>query len=333
MVWMRVYRHWFFTLLEFVPIALVLIQLFSPPVASIPLGSVEAGLAQVAIEDDDPLRDFLSSVTNITLQRRYGLRVNDIDDVYLTSAPYEDEAAGAKRQEPGESSMLRPSWFTSTLMARRLLAYSTIGTVSTVFPPILPSDSSHGVPPVASMPISLPEYIADCEGALSVSGDDSSEGNPIFLGLYISTTFRNAAAGSNISLSIDWWNHLNQTAPLYPDFPLSAVGLPRLSLIGYVAPLTVPLPKETEATLETCYLAVHPDAKAWLPGSPSSPHAGFWARMAVTQAYWIGGFGDTQQIGWINMTEWTGIRRKRSLPGIGDERGWDDVTLPGEKGC
>ena len=320
-------------LLEFVPIALVLIQLFSPPVASIPLqGSVlEDGSAQVAIEDDDPLKDFVSSATNITLERRYGLHVNDIDDVYLTSPLHEDEAAGAKRREPGESSMLRPSWFTSTLMARRLLAFSTIGTVSTVFPPILPADSR--IPPaVASMSISLPEYIADCEETLSVSGDDNSEGNPIFLGLYISTTFRNAAAGSNISLSIDWWNHLNQTAPLYPGFPLSAVGLPRLSLIGYVALLTVPLPKETEAALETCYLAVHPDARAWLPGSPSSPHAGFWARMVVTQAYWIGGFGDTQQIGWINMTEWTGIRRKRSLPGIGDGRGWDDVTLPGEKG-
>ncbi|KAN0072386.1 hypothetical protein V8E54_009315 [Elaphomyces granulatus] len=217
-------------LLKFVPIALVLIQLFPPPVASIPLGSVlEDGSAQVAIEDDDPLKDFVSA-TNITLERHYGLRVNDIDDVYLTSALHEDEATGAKRQEPGESSMLRPSWFASTLMARRLLAFSTIGTVSTVFPPILLADS-HIAPAVASMPISLLEYIADCEETLSVSGDDNSEGNPIFLGLYISTTFRNAAAGSNISLSIDWWNHLNQTAPLYPGFPLSAVGLPRLSLL------------------------------------------------------------------------------------------------------
>ena len=65
MVWMRVYRHWFFMLLEFVPMALVLIQLFSSPVASIPLGSVlEDGSAQVAIEDDDPLKDFVSSATN-----------------------------------------------------------------------------------------------------------------------------------------------------------------------------------------------------------------------------------------------------------------------------
>ena len=325
------YRHWFFTLLEIVPIALVLVQLFFPLVASIPLSSVEDGSVQMAIEDDDPLKDFVSSVTNHTLERRYGLRVNDIDDVYLISASHKDESAESKRQEAGESSML-PSWFASALMARRLLAFSTIGSVSTVYPHGLQSDS-RAPPAVAGMPISLPEYIADCEESLSVDGDDNGEGNPIFLGLYVSTTFRNAAAGSNISLSIDWWNHLNQTAPLYPDFPLSAVGLPRLSLIGYVDPLTIPLPKDTEAALETCYLAAHPDAKAWLPGSPSSPHAGFWARMAVTQAYWIGGFGDTQRIGWINMTEWTGIRRKGSLPGIGDGRGWDDIKLPGEKGC
>ena len=93
-------------LLEFVPMALVLIQLFSPPVASIPLGSVlEDGSAQVAIEDDDPLKDFVSSATNIT---RYGLRVNDIDDVYLTSALHEDEAAGsgARRIEHASSVMV-----------------------------------------------------------------------------------------------------------------------------------------------------------------------------------------------------------------------------------
>lgn len=84
-------------------------------------------------------------------------------------------------------------------------------------------------------------------------------------------------------------------------------------------------------SLEKCFLSAHPDAKAWLPGAPGSPHSSFWARLVVTQVYWIGGFGDVQQIGWMNVSEWKGIRRGGSLPGIGDGRGWEDVRLPGEK--
>lgn len=86
-----------------------------------------------------------------------------------------------------------------------------------------------------------------------------------------------------------------------------------------------------EEALEKCFLAAHPDAEAWLPNKKGSPHASFWARMVVNRVYWIGGFGDVQHIGWMNVTEWRGIRREKSLPGIGDGRGWEDVRLPGEK--
>ncbi|KAL1849518.1 hypothetical protein Plec18167_003121 [Paecilomyces lecythidis] len=223
----------------------------------------------------------------------------------------------------------RPSWWVSTLRARRLLALAKTGVVSTVFPDRIPPNS-YTPPDVAGVSVPLPEYVADCDEALP--DGNGGDGSPTFVGLKISTTFRNTAAGSNISLSLDWWDHLDETRPIYPGFPLSPAGLPRVTLFGYVVPFETPLPKGTQRALESCYLAKHPDSRVWLPGQRFSPHESFWAKMVVTHAYWIGGFGDTQQIGWINLTEWSGIRRKGSLPGVGDGRGWDDVRLPGEPG-
>lgn len=251
-----------------------------------------------------------------------------------------------------DSISYRPSWFTSVLLARRLLALSTSGAVSTIFPDPLPP-SSHAPVSVAGHSISLREYIADCDEYLlpnsaSQNSRTKSEGheqdgeeeggNPTFLALNVGTTFRNVRAGSNnLSLSIDWWDHVYDAGPVYPGFPLSEAGLPRVTLLGYLEPYTntshvkhsSPSDGGTSA-LEECYLRAHPDAKAWLPGRKGSPHSSYWAKMVVTHVYWIGGFGDVQQIGWMNVTEWKGVRRSRSSDGIGDGRGWDDVRLPGE---
>ncbi|KAL1981318.1 hypothetical protein VTN96DRAFT_2811 [Rasamsonia emersonii] len=321
--------------LKLLLISSVLVVLFSLQVSGVPLGGSDNGLQdQTLLKDDDPLKDFVTSVANEkedpTLassppKPRFSIRINSQDDVYIDPG-HHNEAVQQDQQEMTITT--RPSWFTSTLMARRLLALSKFGVASTIYPP--PSPNTRVPPALAGQSISLPEYIADCEEALLDADDGGPQGNPILLGLYVSTTFQNAAAGSNISLSIDWWDHLNKTSPLYPGFPLSAAGLPRVSLLGYVERFPTPIANETRQALESCFLASHPDAEAWLPGNPDSPHAGFWAKMVVTKAYWIGGFGDLQQIGWINMTEWNGIRKDRSLPGVGDGRGWDDVRLPGE---
>lgn len=308
-------------------IACAVMVLLSPAVSAVPLTASEPGVPdQTFLKDVDPLKDFVSDVTHDqaavwpssnaattrpSSQPRFSVHVQDLDNISI------EPRDGTP---PTENTRTRPSWFTSTLMARRMLALSPTGIASTVYPQ---SHSRHGPPGLEGVSISLPEYIADCEAAVE-------QGNPVLLGLYVSTTFQNVASGSNMSLSIDWWNHVNKTSPLYPGFPLSAAGLPRVSLLGYVEPFQMPIDDKTRHALESCFLASHPDAEAWLPGNPDSPHAGFWAKMIVTQAYWIGGFGDIQQIGWFNMTEWRSIGRKSSPPGIGDGRGWDDVNLPGE---
>ncbi|KAJ5305680.1 hypothetical protein N7508_004695 [Penicillium antarcticum] len=229
-----------------------------------------------------------------------------------------------------EGILTRPSWFTSTLMARRLLALAPSGVITTNFPHSIPP-SAHAPSDLAGLSIGLREYIADCEGSLPphLSHDDS--GDPTVLGLRIGTTFRNIAAGSNLSLQLDWWDHLDDAGPVYPGLPLSPAALPRVTLFGYLDILPAPLPDDAAAALEKCFLEPHPDAKVWLPGASYSPHASFWARLVVTHVYWIGGFGDVQQIGWMNVTEWKGIRPHGSVEGVGDGRGWQDVRLPGEK--
>lgn len=231
---------------------------------------------------------------------------------------------------PDEVDVLtRPSWFTSALMARRMLALSPSGVIATVFPDPIPP-SARAPASVAGMPIGLREYIADCDGSLPDDLSHGDNGDPIILALRVATTFKNIGAGSNLSLEVDWWDHLAEAGPVYPGLPPSPAALPRITLFGYLDPLP-DLSESATANLEKCFLQSHPDAKAWLPGVPGSPHASFWARLVVTQAYWIGGFGDVQQIGWMNVSEWKGIRRHGSLDGVGDGRGWEDVRLPGEK--
>lgn len=264
---------------------------------------------------------------------RYAVDGLDNITIGLNRIASSEELSSADKE--AKSALRRPSWFDSVLLARRLLAKSSVGIASTVYQH---SDSSsaaanayHAPQPAGlqGVSISLPEYIADC----SEIDSDKNNGNPILLGLYVSTTFQNIAKGSNISLSIDWWSHLKDTNPLYPGFPLSEAGLPRISLLGYVERLDLSAASSTKKQgLEECFFATHPDAKVWAPGNPDSPHSGFWARMVVTQVYWIGGFGDLQQIGWMNITDWRGIGRYESDESVGDGsgRGWEDVRLPGE---
>lgn len=346
-------------------LAVAVCALFVAWTSAMPLVIVEGNnnlnlqQAVVLSEDSDPLKDFVSDVANdkelslppsdsevktpsssLSSLLRSSLH-NIIDEPSDAVINLFHEEHGNEDLEEENRLIRRPSWFTSTLMARRLLALSSIGVASSVYQ----TPSRRAPAGLKGVSVSLPEYIADC-ASFSTSSSTATDsetaeiignGNPVLLGLYVSTTFQNAASGSNVSLSIDWWDHLDRTEPLYPGFPLSAAGLPRVSLLGYIE--HIPLSSSSSSSssssarkaLEECFVAAHPDSQVWLPGKTDSPHSGFWARLVVTQAYWIGGFGDTQQIGWINMTEWREIGRERSPPGIGDGRGWGDVRLPGER--
>jgi hypothetical protein len=224
-----------------------------------------------------------------------------------------DAQATIYHNSPAQESFKIPSRYTSTLLARRLLALSPTGVLSTIFPPSskdsLPNEPHIlSSPPssVASAPIALPDYLADCEDI----------GNPTLLALSVSTSTRNAVAGSNVSLSISWWDTYSR---LTHHDPWSAANLPRASLIGYLEEMS---DKDIELNdIVACYTGVHRDSRLWLPGDSSAAHEGVWMRMVVQEVYWIGGFGDRNFIGWFDPQEWKDIRRKD----------WEEVRLPGEK--
>lgn len=257
----------------------------------------------------------------------------DADDETKDSNPQSTESPSPMDAATGSEPELNfnlPSWPTTHLLARRLLALSTTGVLSTVYP-----EGSHPSS-LAGTPVGLPDYFADCT---STDADDEvasllGAGNPLILALNLGTTFKNTKAGSNISLSVDWWDRFDAlsggsgSGSDGGDLDTSPASLPRLALMGSLEKL--PLAEMSESTreaVEKCFLAAHPDAKYWLPGRPGAAHSGYWARLAVDKALWIGGFGDRARIGWLDTRVWRSIKKS----GGEGEEGWGDVRLPGEQ--
>ncbi|KAL9053082.1 MAG: hypothetical protein Q9162_005004 [Coniocarpon cinnabarinum] len=187
-----------------------------------------------------------------------------------------------------------PTPFESAIQARRILSNERYAVLSTIYPSTRPSlntfDSASDAgtlenrpDTVAGLPVGLPEYIADCEDT----------GSPTLLAISISTSAKNWASGSNVSLAV------TSHAPTGQDWESQAAH-PRYTLLGYVEPMTDTAVKEKN--IEECFLKRHEDAESWLPGNEI--HESYWARMVVKEVYWIGGFGDRAYIGWISGDDW-----------------------------
>lgn len=235
-----------------------------------------------------------------------------------------------------------PSSFESAVIARRVLHLTKLATLSTIFPNASKDADADAdadgaeihLPGLDGLPIGLLDYVADCE----------DEGNPTILEIKIATTFKNARAGSNITLSMNWVppyppskriTFLSRLAKFVPflssseyntpakqsgtpdTVPYSAANLPRFSLIGYIEDVN-PSPLAA-VKLAACFTAKHQDAKYWLPGNVI--HESQWSRIVVTKVYFIGGFGDRAYIGWIPLDEWQSVKRSD----------WEAIKLPGEQ--
>ncbi|CAG8978106.1 hypothetical protein HYALB_00000779 [Hymenoscyphus albidus] len=200
-----------------------------------------------------------------------------------------------------------PTAYESAVLGRRILHLSSLGILSTIFPsPNHASETLEQRPSgLGGMPIGLMDYIADCEGT----------GNPTILAINIATSFKNAAAGSNTSLSLQWTppHPPAKRISSLPTLPYSAANLPRFSILGYLEKM-----EDTEA-LRKCFVETHPDAKYWLPGNQI--HRSEWVRLVVQDIYWVGGFGDRAYIGWIDASHWSNVTKEE----------WEEVRLPGEK--
>ena len=134
----------------------------------------------------------------------------------------------------------------------------------------------------------LMDYFGDCE---------PSTGNPTILAIDIATSFKNVAAGSNITLSVRW--HL----PNMYEHKYSAAGSPRFALVGYLEDIQDD--DAQEQGIAECFTKYHPEAVMWLPGNKI--HESHWARLVVQDIYWIGGFGDRAYIGWIPDEDWRNV--------------------------
>jgi hypothetical protein len=190
-----------------------------------------------------------------------------------------------------------PTVHESAVMARRILRLETIGTLSTTFPD---SSSDYRRPKdVSGKPFGLMDYFGDCE----------SKGNPTILAMPIASNFRNVAAGSNMTLSLQWHPPVNR--------PYSAAEMPRFALIGYLERIGAGF--REAARLGICFAKAHPDSVLWMPGNRI--HTSYWARMVVTEVYWIGGFGDRAYIGWIPIDDFRGVTEDEIA----------NIRLPGEE--
>lgn len=224
--------------------------------------------------------------------------------VLAAPAPVEPSKPQIPLSPAEHTSQRIPTRYESTVLGRRLLALSGTGVLSTKFPHEI--DSPYVPASVHDTSIGLPDYIASCE---------EPTGNPTLLALYVSTSTRNALAGSNVSLALSWWD---EYVKLTHHEPWSSANLPRLSMIGYLE--EIPLEEAESKGIVDCFVHTHADSRFWLPGDESSPHAGAWMRVVVQEVYWIGGFGDQAYIGWFDPKDWHGVSVEE----------WKAARLPGE---
>ena len=204
-----------------------------------------------------------------------------------------------------------PSVRESAIQARRILNLSSIATLSTVFPVTSDatySSSENRPDDIAGASIGLMDYYASCGPNFY---------NPTILAISIATSIKNARAGSNVTLSLRY-HPPSDHPPSNDPYTYSPANLPRLSLVGYIEPLS---PAEVQDhNIKPCFLARHPDAELWLPGN--AIHDSWWATLVVKEIYIIGGFGDRAYIGWIPATIYQSIT----------EAEVQDARLVGEKG-
>lgn len=228
------------------------------------------------------------------------------------ATPRQEQVALKDESQPFSTPRTIPTAYESAVLARRILALTPLAVFSSNFPSTS-HPREHRPEGLAGVPIGLVDYVADCE----------DNGSPTILAVSIGTTFRNAAAGSNVSLAFQW------TPPYAPSqrmggvssnpvaLPYSAANLPRFSLIGHFE--TIPEDVVESQDVVKCYTAIHPDAKYWLPGGGA--HHSEWARLVVDEIYFVGGFGDRAYIGWIDVEDWKKVTPEE----------WKSVELPGEK--
>ena len=85
---------------------------------------------------------------------------------------------------------------------------------------------------------------------------------------------RTRREGSNVSLTVSWWDEYTR---LSGKEPWAKADLPRLALIGELEDISDEDVKE-QGVVE-CFQKVHRDSRLWTPGRKGAAHGGKWARV------------------------------------------------------
>ena len=215
----------------------------------------------------------------------FSLLAPSISAWLFTNAP----PSAAVRPLPGQHPI--PSIYESALQSRRILHLNNIATFSTVFPHTSAAQAYHDASTLEDRPvdigpetsIGLMEYYALCGPSVA---------DPTILGVTIATTMKNAAAGSNATLSLRYQPPAD-APPISDPWAYLPANLPRFALFGSVERLAEEEVKKDK--VRECFLKAHPEARIWEPGS--DVHDSWWGRLVVKEVYFFGGFGDRARIG------------------------------------
>ena len=140
----------------------------------------------------------------------------------------------------------------------------------------------------------------------------SSNGSPLLLLSTLEVATQNILKNNRISLAIrsksgashndgsERWNKATDEERAYAEKLVRLAGpaalTSRMTLLGTISGLNT-LEENDVAT--KCFLARHPDAKMWIKFADFS-----FYRLDVEHIYWVGGFGDSHYIGWIDRNKY-----------------------------
>ncbi|KAG0028204.1 hypothetical protein BGZ82_008553 [Podila clonocystis] len=139
---------------------------------------------------------------------------------------------------------------------------------------------------------SMDYYVDDCQNS----------GTPLMLLSHLQINMHNIKSNNKASLAVRKLPKEGERGNPMMDR--------RVTLIGHL----VPVEKSRHAEVEACFVAGHPDAKWWLPGSGFHDFA--WYTLEVESLYHVGGFGGIHHIGWIDVDTYKNAVTSSSAPAV-----------------
>lgn len=210
---------------------------------------------------------------------------------------------------------------TACKIARRMVSNSTRAIINTIYEMDKNNEDEESL-----IAMSFSEYAIDC----------FQNGNPIFLFIKMSRTWRNIAmqGGCDSSLTYETRDVDEVNAEWPGSVSWSMYGLPRVNLRGHFRELR-PIEKKEETDnmgnegveiryiseeevsyIKQCFQEKHSETESWFPGDGNRVHQSMWTEFVVESGYFVGGFGGYAYIGELDGDEYNHLADMPSSLGI-----------------